>query len=62
MNSVMRFIKTTPFMILGIMMVTSSRYTAAKYGMILVIGSMLYLWLAAQFSPENSKEETTDHV
>lgn len=52
MTSFIRLIKTLPFMILGVMMVTSSRYTSAKWGMIIVVGSMLYLWAASQFSKE----------
>lgn len=52
MSSFIRLIKTAPFMILGVMMVTSSRYTTIKWGMIMVIGSMLYLWAASQFSKE----------
>ena len=56
MRSFIRLIKTTPFMILGFMMATSSRYTNAKIGFTIVVLSLLYIWVASQFSKHDEED------
>jgi hypothetical protein len=43
-----------PYTILGVIMVTSSRSEIIQYGMLLIVGSIVWLWAASFF---NKKEE-----
>lgn len=54
MTTLMRIVKTMPYTILGVIMVISSRSEIIKYGMLLIIGSIIWLWAASLFS---KKEE-----
>jgi hypothetical protein len=55
MATLMRIVKTMPYAFLGVIMVISSRSEIIQYGMLLIVGSIIWLWAASLF---NSKEET----
>lgn len=55
MATLIRIVKTMPYTILGVIMVVSSRSEIIKYGMLLIVGSIVWLWAASLFS---NKEET----
>lgn len=54
MFTLIRIVKTMPYTILGVIMVISSRSEIIKYGMLLIVGSIIWLWAASLFS---KKEE-----
>ncbi len=54
MAKLMRIAKTMPYIILGVVMVISSRSEIIKYGMLLIVGSIVWLWASSFF---NKKEE-----
>lgn len=54
MATLIRIVKTMPYTILGVIMVVSSRSEIIKYGMLLIVGSIVWLWAASLFS---KKEE-----
>jgi hypothetical protein len=58
MSSIIRTIKTLPFMVLGAMMATSSRTTNTKVGLGIVVVCMIFIWASSALS-SNSGEDTT---
>lgn len=54
MTTFKRIVKTMPYTILGVVMVVSSRTETIKYGMLLIVGSLIWLWAASLFTKEKA--------
>lgn len=45
----MAYVKALPFLIMGSMMIVLSHEKASKYGLMIVVGALAYVWLASKF-------------
>jgi hypothetical protein len=57
MATFIRIVKTMPYIILGVVMVTSSKTEIIEYGMLLIAGSIIWLWVASVFNKFNKFTE-----
>ncbi len=52
----LRVIKAAPFIIIGFLMIVSSRTEAAEYGVMLILGTLAYLYVVDKFKLWNQGE------